>query len=102
MTGVTFSYMPDLYDSPAVIVENLPRITKRSSATITLWWLVIFLVKLAFLLFFRRLIVRLPKLYMWWWWALAITILGGLGATVAEGADWLTCRTADVEQLACR
>lgn len=99
-TGLALSNMQSLYNSLAVILHgpdlgllldtlnHIPEISKRNNAAATLWWCVIYPVKLAFLFFFRRLIIRLRGVYLWWWWALAFTLLAWIGATVA---DWLTC-----------
>ncbi|KAI4155734.1 MAG: hypothetical protein L6R39_001186 [Caloplaca ligustica] len=109
-TGLDLDNVQSLYDSLAVILhgpdmnlllktlDQIPRISRHNNAAATLWWCVIYPVKLAFLFFFRRLIVRLPKLYVWWWWVLGITVLSWIGATVA---DWLTCPFTAVEKVLC-
>ncbi|KAL8906158.1 MAG: hypothetical protein Q9207_002191 [Kuettlingeria erythrocarpa] len=67
-TGLAFRNMPSLYNILAVILHGpdlqrlvetlheIPEISKRNNAAATLWWAVIYPVKLAFLFFFRRLI----------------------------------------------
>ncbi|KAI4114115.1 MAG: hypothetical protein LQ345_005051 [Seirophora villosa] len=107
-TGLAFSNMHSLYNTLAVILHGpdltqlvdtlnqIPEISKRNNAAATLWWSVIYPVKLAFLFFFRRLIVRLPRLYIWWWVALPLTVLAWAGALVA---DWLTCPYTTIDRV---
>lgn len=115
-TALAFSNMPSLYDILAVILDGpevqlrpdferllsslfeIPEISKRNNAAATLWW-AFYPVKLAFLFFFRRLIVRLPSLYAWWGLALMLTILAWAGALVA---DWLTCPCTTITQVLCK
>lgn len=109
-TGLAFSNMHSLYNTLAVILHGpdltqlvdtlnqIPEISKRNNAAATLWWSVIYPVKLAFLFFFRRLIVRLPRLYIWWWVALPLTVLAWAGALVA---DWLTCPYTTIDRVLC-
>lgn len=109
-TVLAFSNMHSLYNILAVILHGpdlgqlldtlnqIPEVSKRNNAASTLWWCVIYPVKLAFLFFFRRLIVRLPKLYMWWWLALPITMLAWAGALIA---GWLTCPYTKIDEVLC-
>ena len=78
------------------VLEEIPRISKQENAATTLWWLVIFSVKLAFLFFFRRLISRLRNLNIWWWFAITLTIVAGV---VSMAASWLTCPYFTAEGL---
>ena len=48
--------------------------TKISEALSTLWWLVLFPVKLAYLFFFRKLIDRLPRLKIYWWFMISFIV----------------------------
>lgn len=82
------------------VLGEIPRISKQENAATTLWWLVIFSVKLAFLFFFRRLISRLRNLNIWWWFAVTLTIVAGF---VSMAASWLTCPyfTAEGLLLSC-
>lgn len=110
-TGLAITNMQDLYNSLAAILQGpnleilleslhrIPIITRRNNAASILWWCVIFPIKLAFLFFFRRLIIRLPRMYVWWWCGLAFTILSWAAATVA---DMLTCPWTNVEQVLCK
>ena len=41
--------------------------TRKEYAIGILWWLVIFSVKLAYLVFFRKLVLHLRALTIWWW-----------------------------------
>lgn len=54
-------------NSPGALLAQVPLMTKVSDAAGALWWLVIFSVKLAYLFFFRRLIIRVHGLNRWWW-----------------------------------
>ena len=80
------------------LLGKIPTISKEENAVTNTWWLVIFLVKLAFLFFFRRLISRLRNLNIWWWFATTLTIIAGL---VSVAASWLTCPYFTVEGLLC-
>ena len=78
------------------LLGEIPSISKEEDAATNLWWLVIFAVKMAFLLFFRRLISRLRSLNVWWWFATTLTIAAGL---VSVAASWLTCPYFTVDRL---
>ena len=107
-TGLAISNLISLYESLAVILhgpnlsllaktlDKIPEISRRNNAAAMLWWCVIYPVKLAFLFLFRRLVVRLPKVYSWWWWASAITMLSWAGSIAS---DWTTCPFTTVEQV---
>lgn len=79
-------------------LAEIPRTSKEENAATNIWWLVIFLVKMAFLFFFRRLISRLRTLNIWWWFATTLTIIAGL---VSVAVSWLTCPYFTVEGLLC-
>lgn len=109
-TGVAFSAVQGHYDSIQVILhtdfdlllnvlDDIPKIAKLSNSAATLWWFVIFPVKLAYLFFFRRLLVRLPNLKRWWWCVVAFTIPAGLASVAAA---WLTCPYFTVEGVICK
>ncbi|KAI4136964.1 MAG: hypothetical protein LQ341_005353 [Variospora aurantia] len=112
-TALAFSNMHSLYNILAVILHGpdlgqlvdtlnqIPEVSKRNNAASTLWWCVIYPVKLAFLFFFRRLIVRLPKLYMWWWLALPITVLAWAGALIAETSPPVMAKADEKTNAAC-
>lgn len=70
------------------LLELIPTISKEENAASTLWWFVIFPVKLAYLLFFRRLISRVPNLNIWWWFVAIFTVAAGC---TCLAASWLTC-----------
>lgn len=70
------------------LLEVIPTISKEENAASTLWWFVIFPVKLAYLLFFRRLISRVPNLNIWWWFVAIFTVAAGC---TCLAASWLTC-----------
>ena len=111
VTGLNLSNMQQLYDSLAVILHGpdlalliktlaeIPHISRRNNAVSVLWWFVLFPAKLAFLFFFRRLIVRSPRLYMWWWWALAITLLSWAASMVVS---ILACPYVSTTQVRCK
>lgn len=48
--------------------------TKKEYAIGILWWLVIFSVKLAYLVFFRKLVLHLRALTIWWWCVIAFMV----------------------------
>lgn len=56
------------------LLAEVPKMTRISEAAACLWWMVIFPVKLAYLFFFRRLIVHLRALYIWWWCVFVFTV----------------------------
>ena len=84
-TILSYATLPDLYSALDVIVSGsgtqlgnlLGKVLtdfKEEDAAVTLWWLVIFLVKLAYLFFFRKLIVRVRALNIWWWCVIAFMV----------------------------
>jgi hypothetical protein len=87
------------FDILANVLDDVPRISKLSNAAATLWWFVIFPVKLAYLFFFRRLIVRLRNLRIWWWCVVAFTIPAGL---VCVAVSWLTCPYFTLQGVICK
>lgn len=105
VTGLAYASLPHLYSSFAVILHNaeasivfdllvqVPTISRESNAAATLWWFVLFPVKLAYLCFFRRLIFRVRGLNIWWWCVLVSTIISCL---VSIAATWLTCPYFDL------
>lgn len=99
--------MPYHYNSLQAILEGdfvalskllgkIPQISKEENTAATLWWFVIFPVKLAYLVFFRRLILRVRGLNVWWRIAAPLTVLGGIACLIA---DWLTCPYFETEKL---
>lgn len=70
------------------LLEVIPTIAKEQNAASTLWWLVIFPVKLAYLLFFRQLISRVYNLHVWWWFVAIFTVAA---CSISLAATWLTC-----------
>lgn len=80
------------------LLEVAPTIVKETNAAITLWWFVIFPVKLAYLLFFRRLISRVPNLNIWWWFVAIFTVAAGC---TCLAASWLTCPHFTLEGVHC-
>ena len=104
-TGMAYASMQNQYDALAAIIlyiagfdAPIPRIMKLDNAATTLWWCVIYPVKLAFLFFFRRLIIRWRNLYRWWWCAMAFTAVA-LAVSVAAG--WLTCPYVTLDGIIC-
>lgn len=103
--------MQDQYDSLAVILhgaqsallfpllDKIPKIAKEEDAASTLWWFILFPVKLAYLFFFRRLISRLHGLNTWWWCVTVLTVLMGL---VSVAMVWLTCPYFTIEGVLCK
>ena len=110
-TGLSLSITQPVYDALSVILHGpdltlltktlggLPEIARQNNAVGVLGWCTIFSAKLAFLFFFRRLIIHSPSLYMWWWWALAITLLSWVASTVAI---IITCPYVSTQQVLCR
>lgn len=112
-TGLAYDSMPFQYDILAVILHQdnsgvtallndlpeIPKVSMEDNAASTLWWLVIFPVKLAYLFFFRRLISRIGDLKIYWWCVLAYTIPAGL---VSVAASWLTCPYFTITGVLCR
>ena len=48
------------------VFSKIPIEAREMNAIVTLWWITIFLVKMAYLLFFRNLIARLKNLERYW------------------------------------
>lgn len=80
------------------VLDNVPKIAKLSNSASTLWWFVIFPVKLSYLFFFRRLILRLRNLKIWWWCVVPFTIAAGLACLAAS---WLTCPYFTLQGVMC-
>ena len=80
------------------LLGEIPRISKEENAATTIWWLVIFSVKMAFLFFFRRLIARLRSLRLWWWVACILTMVAAL---ISVAISWLTCPYFTINGLLC-
>jgi hypothetical protein len=108
-TGLAYATMPYQYNSLQVILEGdfsslskllskIPQISMEENAAASLWWFVLFLVKMAYLVFFRRLIIRERVLNMWWWFSVAFTILDGIACVIA---DWLICPYFTTERVLC-
>lgn len=108
-TGLAYATMRYQYNSLQVILEGdfgsrskllskIPQISKEENMAATLWWFVIFPVKLAYLVFFGRLIDRVRVLNMWWWFSIAFTVLGWIACVVA---DWVTCPYFTTERVLC-
>lgn len=49
------------------VIKTIPTEAKEANTMSMLWWLVLFPVKCAYLLFFRKLVFRLKKIETWWW-----------------------------------
>ena len=56
------------------LLGEVPTESKEQDAAATLWWLVIFPVKLAYLFFFRKFILRVRVLNTWWWCVIAFMV----------------------------
>jgi magnesium-transporting ATPase (P-type) len=109
-TGMAFSTLQGRYDSMQVILHadmdpsskymnKAPSRVNMTVAQATLWWLVIFAVKLAYLFFFRRLIIRLRNLEIWWWCVVVFTIAAGLASLALS---WLNCASFTPEEIKCK
>lgn len=99
------------YDALAVLPHNrenelqfdffqiILTISKKQDAATTLWWLVLFPVKFAYLLFFRRLISCVHYLLnIWWWFVVIFTVPAGC---TCLAASWLTCPHLTEEGVLC-
>ena len=105
-TALNFATLRHLYDSLDVILqgfgseliftvlEEVSATAKKSDAMATLWWLVLFPVKLAYLFFFRKLIRRLRYLNIWWWCVIAFMIPAAIGCFVTT---YIACPANDVQ-----
>ena len=91
VTALDYVSIQNLYDVLAVILygfganllsvlETIETEAKMVHAMSTMWWLVLFPIKLAYLLFFRKLIDRLPRLKIYWWCVVAFLV--GYGGNV--------------------
>lgn len=108
-TALAYVTMPYQYDALQVIFDgdlgsiskvlsNIPQIAKEEDLASSLWWFVVFPVKLAYLVFFRRLIIRQPIFNMWWWFSISFTVLGWITCVVA---DWVPCPYFTTERILC-
>lgn len=108
-TGLTYAAIPYQYNSLQVILEGdfsllskllskVPQISKEENAAACLWWFVIFPVKLAYLIFFRRLIIHQRVLKMWWWFSIVFTVLAGIACLIAA---WMTCPYFTTNKVLC-
>jgi hypothetical protein len=118
-TGLGFATLQDQYDAQNLqiilndpnsnqlyeLIDEIPNIdhdiraAKTENAAGTLWWFVIFPVKLAYLFFFRRLIFRIYRLNVWWWFVVCFTIPAGFTCVAAA---WLTCPYFTLEGVLCK
>lgn len=71
---------------------------KMENGVTTVWFFLLFAVKLSYLCFFRRLIYRVQSLNIWWWCVTAFTIPAGL---VCIAAAWLTCPYFTLHGILC-
>ena len=109
-TALAYSDMQDQYNIVAAILhsasfdllngllDRIPTMAKLQNAVSMLWWCVLFPVKMAFLFFFRRLILRWRNLYMWWWCAIVLTVSA---LAVSVTAIWLTCPYFTLQGMLC-
>lgn len=78
--------LPNLYNALRVVLEGagsslllkvleeIPTESREANAMSTLWWFVLFPVKIAYLIFFKKLISRLKHLTRYWWFVLAFMV----------------------------
>ena len=110
VTGLAYASMQNQYDALQVILGSgevglllqvlgdIPKVAKEENAASTLWFIVIFSVKMAFLFFFRRLISRLRGAHIYWWCVLIFMSLAGL---VSIAVAWLTCPYSTTQKVLC-
>lgn len=70
------------------VLKVIPTESKQANALSTLWWFVIFPVKFAYLVFFKKLINRLKHLTRYWWVVTAFMIPALI---INEVVAWQTC-----------
>ena len=111
ITTLHLVILPYYYDLLAVILHGTDPILlsnvinkhvitlQESMAISTLWWFVMFPVKLAFLIFFRRLLDRVRDLRIWWYCVVTFTVLSGF---VSVAMIWVTCPFVNAEGLRSR
>lgn len=111
VTGLGFSSLQHQYDLLAVILhgadpvllfsvlDDIPRTSVEENTAATIWWFVIYPVKLAFLFFFRRLIYRVRGLKLWWYFVVVFTVLAGLASLTVS---WLTCPYFTIDGVICK
>ena len=58
-------------------MEHMMDRNRRFNAEAALWWIVLFSVKFAYVMFFRKLVFRL-KVLKRWWWVVAAFMVGAL------------------------
>ena len=49
------------------VINKIPTVSREANAMAMLNWVVLFAIKFAYLLFFRKLVFRLKKIENWWW-----------------------------------
>ena len=103
-----FVALQNLYDSTTVIfdgfsstvlfkaLQEIPAEAKEANAMSTFWWFIIFPVKLAYLIFFRKLIKRLKHLSRYWWFAVGFLFPALI---INEVVAWQTCPYDTIEDL---
>lgn len=110
-TGLAFAAIGQQYDILTIllhgaepdlifgVLNEIPTTSKEENAASTLWWLVIIPVKLAFAVFFRRLVTRVRDLRLLCNFVIVFTILAGL---VCVAVSWLTCPYFTTEGMICK
>ena len=85
-TGFYYNHMAYIYKGLMVslygeqeitlseILKAAPVQLKTATILLTLWWVSIFGVKVAYLLFFRKLLFRLRGLMRWWWFVMGFLV----------------------------
>ena len=110
-TGLAYAGLQNLYDALQIVLHagrggllfevfgKIPEVAKEENASATLWWFVIFSVKMAYLFFFRRLLSRVKHLMRWWWFVVGFTVPAGF---VCIAVAWLTCPYSSIEKVLSR
>lgn len=107
-TVVYFVVLGKLYDATTVIfdgfgssllfqaLQEIPDEAQEANAMSTFWWFIIFSVKLAYLIFFRKLVRRLKHLQRYWWF---VTLFLVPAFVANEVAAWQTCPYKTITDL---
>ena len=99
-TGLDLYLMSDLYNALDPRSSSIgSTLLVEQHVALMLSWLTLYLVKLAFLLFFRRLMDRTQNRKTWWRSVVVFTILAG---ATCVATSWFACPMANSTSFPCR
>ena len=78
------------------LLNDVEPSAKRTDAIVTLWWLVLYSVKLAYLFFFRKFIDRVPRMRIYWWCVICFLIPSAIVCFVMTYVACPASQTPDI------